>query len=149
MTTITLVDFNLTPAIVLGTAEHRLLTALATAGAGDFADPADSLLQELERASVVPDASVPADVVRMNSTVVFRTLGGEERSVQLVFPKDADIAEGRISVLTPAGTALIGLKTGDSITWAARDGRKQMLTVLSVQQPGADDPGDDPGPLAA
>ena len=82
----------------------------------------------------------------MNSTVIFRTIGGEERAIQLVFPKDADIAGGRISVVTPVGSALIGLRIGHSITWLTRDGRKQLLTVLSVTHP---DGGGEPGPLAA
>jgi len=147
MTTLTLIDFDLSPAIVLGADEHRQLTILALAGATHTADDADWLLHELERASVVPDTAVPNDVVRMNSTVIFRTIGGEERAVQLVFPEDADISAGRISVLTPVGSALIGLRTGHSITWLTRDGRKQLLTVLSVTQPGDD--GNEPGPLAA
>ena len=147
MTTITLADFDLSPNIVLGADEHRQLTVLALSGTAHTADDSDWLLNELERANIVPDAAVPHDVVRMNSTVLFRTLGGDERAVQLVFPKDADIASGRISVLTPVGSALIGLRTGHSITWLTRDGRKQLLTVLSVSQPTED--GDDPGPAAA
>jgi len=51
-------------------------------------------------------------------------------------------------VLTPVGAALIGLRTGQSITWQTRDGRRQVLTVLSVTPP-AIDPNDDPGPAAA
>lgn len=147
MTTLTMEDFEVSPNIVLGADEHRQLTVLALAGTSHAADDADWLLHELERASVVPDMAVPADVVRMNSTVLFRTIGGEERSVDLVFPRDADIAAGKISVLTPVGSALIGLQTGHSITWLTRDGRKQLLTVLSVTQPTANE--DDPGPLAA
>jgi len=146
MTTISLVDFELTPNIVLGAEDHRQLTALAPAGVPHVPDDADWLLHELERASVVPDAAVPADVVRMNSTVLFRTIGGDERSVELVFPEEADIGSGKISVLTPVGSALIGLRTGDSITLLRRDGRKQLLTVLSVAQPVANNEG--PGPFA-
>jgi regulator of nucleoside diphosphate kinase len=114
---------------------------LALAGISHSADDADWLLHELERASVVPDAAIPSDVVRMNSTVLFRTIGGDERSVELVFPRDADIAAGKISVLTPVGSALIGLRAGHSITCLTRDGRKQLLTVLSVVQPRAGDDG--------
>ena len=147
MTTLTIEDLELSPNIVLGADEHRQLTVLALAGTSHSADDADWLLHELERASVVPDTAVPADVVRMNTTVVFRTIGGEERSVQLVFPGEADIAAGKISVLTPVGSALIGLRTGHSITWLTRDGRKQLLTVLSVTQPTTEE--NDPGPLAA
>lgn len=147
MTTISLADFDLSPRIVMGLTDHRLLIVLAMAGIGHTPDDADGLLYELERADVVADDRLPADAVRMGSIVRYRTNGGVERRVALVYPKDADIGEGRISVLTPVGTALLGLRTGQSITWLTRDGRKQMLTVVSVSQPVAGE--DDPGPAAA
>ena len=147
MTTITLSDFHLSPQIVVGLSEHRQLLVLAMAGRGHTADDADGLLYELERAEVVTDWAVPSDAVRMGSTVRFRSNGDVEREVTLVFPKDADIADGRISVLTPVGTALLGLRVGQSITWLTRDGRNQMLTVLAVSPP--DGGGDDHGALAA
>jgi regulator of nucleoside diphosphate kinase len=131
----------------MGHSDHRQLIVLAMAGIGHTADDADGLLYELERAHVVADEKLPPDAVRMGSVVRYRTNGGVERRVALVYPKDADIGEGRISVLTPVGTALLGLRTGQSITWLTRDGRKQMLTVVSVLQPAAE--GDDPGPSAA
>jgi regulator of nucleoside diphosphate kinase len=73
----------------------------------------------------------------MGSTVEFRPDGGQPRRVTLVFPGDADISEGKISILTPVGTALIGLAPGQSIAWTARDGRRHRLTVLKVEQPEA------------
>ncbi len=147
MTAITLADFDLSPRIVMGLSDHRQLIVLAMAGIGHTPDDADGLLYELERANVVADETLPADAVRMGSLVKYRTNGGTERQVELVYPKDADIGEGRISVLTPVGTALLGLRTGQSITWLTRDGRKQMLTVVAVSQPAGED--DDPGPVAA
>lgn len=146
MTTITLSDFHLAPQIVVGLSEHRQLLVLAMAGRGHTADDADGLLYELERAKVVTNQAVPSDAVRMGSRVRYRSNGGVERVVQLVFPKDADIAQGRISVLTPVGTALLGLRIGQSITWLTRDGRNQMLTVLDVTPPSG---GDNDGHLAA
>lgn len=145
MTTISIADFNLSPEIVLGMADHRQLIVLAMAGSGHSAEDADGLLYELERARVVPDGAVPGDVVRMGSLVRFRTDGGAERSVELVWPADADIAAGKVSVLTPVGTALIGLRSGQSITWLTRDGRKQVLTVLGVSGP----TDNSPDPIAA
>jgi hypothetical protein len=61
---------------------------------------------------------------------------------------DADISEGKISVLTPVGTALIGLRKGQSIAWSARDGKRHALTVLDVTGP-EEPEDDDPGPIAA
>jgi regulator of nucleoside diphosphate kinase len=79
--------------------------------------------------------------------VRFRT-GRDERTVLLVYPADADIATARVSVLTPIGAALIGLRVGQSISFRTRDGRPQMLTVLRVLPPPEDD-GNNDGPRAA
>ncbi len=147
MTTTTLQDFTLSPDIVIGKSEHQMLSVLAMAGTGQTAEAADTLLYELERAEVVPDFLVPPDVVRLGTRVRYRATGGTEREVELVLPQDADIAEGKISVLTPVGAALVGLRRGQSITWHTRDGRKEVLTVTSVEQPQPAD--DDPGPSAA
>jgi regulator of nucleoside diphosphate kinase len=53
--------------------------------------------------------------------------------VTLVYPEHADISQRKISVLTPVGTALIGLQTGHSITWKTLGGEVRQLTVLSVR----------------
>jgi regulator of nucleoside diphosphate kinase len=98
-------------------------------------DTAEELLSELDRAKVVADDSVPRDVVRMGSVVEYSS-GNDRKRVSLVFPQEADIASGKVSVLTPVGAALIGLAKGESITWTARDGSNHELTILSVEQPG-------------
>uniref|UniRef100_UPI000A0F6938 nucleoside diphosphate kinase regulator n=1 Tax=Ensifer aridi TaxID=1708715 RepID=UPI000A0F6938 len=92
-----------------------------------------------ERARVVSDTSVLGNVVRMGSTVEYETDTGDRRTVTLVFPKDADIAEGKISILTPIGTALVGLSVGQSIMWTARNGRLHRLSVISVGQSALED----------
>ena len=130
--TTTLHDFTLSPDIVLSTEDHRRLSQLAFAGIGEASTVADDLLYELDRASVVPPEHLPADVVRMGSRVRFRTDEGDQREVTLVFPSEADIGQSRISVMTPVGAALVGLRKGQSITWQARDGRRHVLTVLGV-----------------
>ncbi len=129
-------DYNdLTPEIIVGEADHKQLNILAMAGLNHTPDQSDDLLYELERARILSDAEVPADIVRMGSAVRYRTDNGQEHAVTLVYPVDADIAAGRISIMTPVGTALIGLRVGQSISWRSRDNRKHMLTVLSVRQP--------------
>ena len=63
----------------------------------------------LERCRVVEPGRVPDAVVTMHSKVVVRDLkSGEAETYTLVFPDDADINEGRLSVLAPLGTALLG-----------------------------------------
>ena len=146
MTVTTFQESNLSPDIVLCTEDHRPLRGLALAGLDMASTVADDLLHELDRANVVPPDQMPVDVVRMGSTVRYRTSYGEQREVTLVFPGQADIESNRISVMTPVGVALLGIRKGQSITWMTRDGRKQMLTALRVFQPEIDPP---PPPTAA
>jgi regulator of nucleoside diphosphate kinase len=119
------------PSIVIGETDHERLNNVAVAAADRFPEISDGLLLELERARVVADVSVPVNVVRMGSTVEYKTDTGARR-VTLVFPRDADISEGKISILTPIGTALLGLAAGQTIGWTARDDRRHRLTVLAV-----------------
>lgn len=88
---------------------------------------------ELSRAIVVPADQVPLDVVKMNSRVVyFDESNGKSREVELVFPEDADLAQGKISVLSPVGSALLGLKEGQAIDWSFPDNPSRRLKVVSV-----------------
>jgi regulator of nucleoside diphosphate kinase len=128
---------DLLPNITVGETEEHLLTMLATGArlAERSQDVASVLLSEMERAKVVPDTDMPTDVVRMNSRVEFETDGGKRQVVELVYPKDANIDEKRISVLTPIGAALIGLSSGQTMMMRGRDGRPHKLRVISVQAP--------------
>ena len=123
------------PAITMTREDHERLTRLADSFADRNAAVADQLYAELDRARVVADAKLGSDVVRMGSTLRFTTDAGEDRTVTLVFPGEADIEEGKVSILTPIGAALIGLSEGKSIDWTARDGHTHRLTVESVKQP--------------
>ncbi|MDX0190469.1 nucleoside diphosphate kinase regulator [Sinorhizobium meliloti] len=122
------------PTVQMGETDHQRLNKLALAAADRFPKVSDGLLFELERARVVSDTSVPWNVVRMGSTVEYETGTGERRTLALVFPINADISEGKVSILTPIGIALIGLSVGQSIMWTGRDGRLHRLPVISVCQ---------------
>lgn len=124
------------PPLVIGETDHRNLISLALATEKASPDASASLLAELDRARLVPQDKVPAQTVRMGSSVVFQTNGHGKRRITLVLPGDADIDSGRISIMTPIGTALIGLSTGQSILWPARDGREQELTIVEVEPSG-------------
>jgi regulator of nucleoside diphosphate kinase len=74
----------------------------------------------------------------MGSEVVYRDdTTGRVQTVTLVYPSEADIAKGKVSVLTPIGTALIGLAVGKSINWRTRAGDMKRLTVLQVRDSAA------------
>jgi regulator of nucleoside diphosphate kinase len=88
---------------------------------------AESLDAELRRATIVPQREVPPDVVTMNSELVYEDVeSGAKRVVRLVFPKDADAAAGRISVLAPIGAALLGLHVGQEIEWRVPAGVRRI-----------------------
>jgi regulator of nucleoside diphosphate kinase len=91
---------------------------------------------ELDRASIVTDAD-PASV-QMGSRVSFRDLGsGRVHDVRLVYPAESDMPNGRLSVLTPVGSALLGLRAGATAQWSDKAGRTGALTVVAVQPPPA------------
>jgi regulator of nucleoside diphosphate kinase len=119
--------------IIVSDADYERLTDLATASLERLPEVAQELLSEMDRAQVVKNGNVPADVVRMGSTVTFTSDDGQTRTLKLVYPAEESLDQHRISVMTPVGAALIGLGVGQSISWTARDGRRHELTVMSVK----------------
>ena len=94
------------------------------------------LIAELERAEIVLSDEVPDDVVTMNSTVVLRDVAtGEEETYTLVYPSHANIAQHRLSVLAPAGTAILGYHVGDVVRWSGPDGVRQLRIEEVLFQP--------------
>jgi regulator of nucleoside diphosphate kinase len=122
------------PAITLENAEHRQLLILAMTGPDHSAYDSDYLHYELDRASVVADATLPPEVVRLGSTVTYRS-DGADVTVTLVHPDEADAPAGMISVLFPLGATLLGLRPGQSITRMGWDGDFRTFAVLSVTPP--------------
>ncbi len=120
------------PQIIVSTTDYERLTDLANASLQRLPAVAQELLDEMDRARVVEPAALPADVVRMGSTVTFKADDGQTRTLKLVYPADESLDEHRISVMTPVGAALIGLAVGQSISWTARDGKHHRLTVTEV-----------------
>jgi regulator of nucleoside diphosphate kinase len=124
------------PPIVLGTTDAERLSKLTDAAANTFPATTEFLAREIERADIFPDDQLSRHVVRMGSVVTFRDdASAQTREVTLVFPDSADIAAGKISVLTPIGAALIGLSVGQTIEFRTPAGGLRSLTVLKVHQP--------------
>ncbi len=124
------------PPITVNQDDFAKLSALADSYAHSMPDVTDYLVRELDRAAVVAPGAVPADVATMYSTLRFRDdVTRQERTVTLVYPGEQDIAQGRISVMTPIGVALVGLRTGQTIAWETRRGEAKGLTLLAVTKP--------------
>ena len=122
------------PEIVIRAADEDRLAELANGLFETLPGLGEKLLDELARARLASGDAVPADSVQMGSTLTYE-VDGVRRRVTLVYPAEADIDAGRVSVGTPIGTALLGLVEGQSIDWTARDGRRQRLTVVAVERP--------------
>lgn len=120
------------PAIVVSRIDYERIEALLEQS-GDRPGAA-ALEAEIARANVVEPAQMPGDVITMNSTARFRDkASGEERELTLVYPRDASGEPGRVSILAPIGSALLGLRVGQSIDWPLPGSRTAALQVLSIQ----------------
>jgi regulator of nucleoside diphosphate kinase len=96
------------------------------------------LEEEMDQAVVVPSEKVPPDVVTMNTQMRVTDLDTEKKlSIQLVFPSEADFEKGKISILAPIGTALIGYRAGDTVTWEVPNGTRHLKIEEIVYQPEA------------
>ncbi len=99
-------------------------------------DYLSALEGELQRARVVPADKVPADVITMNSVVRLKDLDSDEmEELELVYPVDADMAQNRISVLAPIGTAVLGYRLGDVIEWPVPAGVRRLRVEEVLYQP--------------
>jgi regulator of nucleoside diphosphate kinase len=122
------------PPLVIDAAHSERLEDLAYRAMQQAPAVARQLLEEVQRAEVRPAGELPHNVVTIGSRVTFRDDAGVAQTVRLVFPINADIAEGRVSILTPIGVALIGLAEGQTITWETPEGKVRHLTAVDVVQ---------------
>ncbi len=98
----------------------------------------EGLEAELDRAPVLPVDALPRDVVTMHTPVRVTDLeDGHQRTLMLVFPEETDSARGKISVLAPIGTALLGYRVGDTVTWQVPDGLRRFRIDAILSAPGA------------
>ncbi|WP_249680594.1 GreA/GreB family elongation factor [Roseococcus pinisoli] len=124
------------PPLLMSVEGQIQIVALADAAARRNPLVSSLLHEEADRTDLVPAADLPATTVALGSLVEFHDAGADEtRTVRLVLPGEADIASGRVSVLSLVGAGLIGLSEGQSIDWPTQDGRLRRLTVRRVQPP--------------
>ena len=124
------------PPIHLLASESDLVAGLALRVEHRSPVIAAMLLEEIERAELHEPETLPGSAVTLGSEVDFvdeRT--SQLRKVQLVLPAEANIALGKISILTPMGAALYGLAEGHTIDWPDLEGHERRIRILRVRQP--------------
>ena len=98
----------------------------------------EDLEDELDRAVIVSSRKVPPDIVTMNTQMRVKDLdSGKEMTIQLVFPSEADYERGKISIMAPIGTALIGYGVGDTVEWRVPAGIRRLKIQEVLYQPEA------------
>lgn len=123
------------PAIYITEDDYDVIANLALQMEARAPELSEMILGEIDRAKLLPIARMPEDVVRLGSEVTFQDdSSNAARKVRLVLPADADIGAGAVSVVTPVGVGLIGMRVGAEIDWPCPDGRPRVLKILSVSQ---------------
>jgi regulator of nucleoside diphosphate kinase len=118
---------NPTPLYITRDDHTKLRLLLATAAHSNASSALRTLRAELDRAVVIDPAAVPDGIVTMDSTVEFEDLGtGEVERYTITFPDRANVERKRLSILAPIGTALIGYRVGDVVTWSTPGGERQL-----------------------
>ena len=119
--------------------DHKRLMRLiedALNGVTEQSNSLRSLQVELARATVVHAEELPRDVVTMRSRVLIM-LDDEEKEITLVYPNEANLSTGKISILSPVGTAIIGYRVGDVVNWLTPGGLKRIRIKKVLYQPEA------------
>jgi regulator of nucleoside diphosphate kinase len=127
--------------IILSAVDHAELCCVIASG-GKISERARAELKglesELERAQIVPPEALPPNVITMNSRAELLDLDtGEHMEFTLVFPSEANIDEGKISVLAPLGTAMLGYRVGDEFEWTVPHGLRRLKVTHVHFQPEA------------
>jgi regulator of nucleoside diphosphate kinase len=98
----------------------------------------EKLRGELARAEIVLPQEIPADVITMNSKVALMDLDTQEEEIYtLVYPENANTTEGKVSVLAPIGTAMLGYRVNDVFEWEVPAGRRHLKVDKILYQPEA------------
>lgn len=126
-----------TPPIKVTQQDLERLRQVAARGEEDRAPMAAYLTREIGRAKVVPHSEAVSELVMIGSRVDYLdNASGFIRTVRLVLPEDAELDRSHISILSPAGAALIGLSTGQTIRYPVPGGEWRSLTVIEVDNTG-------------
>jgi len=123
------------PRIFIAASDKRELNRLAQRAGNEKSPLAPFLRAELHRADVCPDKALPRQTVVMNSTVTYRIDWEPVLRGTMVFPHDRGAKDDEISLLSPLGVALLGLRRGDCMPFFATGRGFRLVTVLDVIPP--------------
>ena len=125
------------PEIIVTARDLERLEALLAMPPNRGRSDLDGLRDELARATVVDTDSAPAHIIALDRRARFREeTSGREYELTLAWPHEASAAEGKVSIFSPAGSALLGLSIGQQIDWQTPEGHAIRLTVLAVSPAG-------------
>lgn len=125
---------NMLPAITISTLDFKRIEAVLDALPPAYDEVKDRLFAELDRADLVDPAAVPATLVTMNSRVRFSVLATGMTMVKtLVYPRDQATNEDNISILTPLGSALLGLSIGQEIEWQIDVQKTMRVRIEAIE----------------
>ena len=117
---------------------RKLIDAARDRGVDSNTPYMNKLEDELDRANIVDPKEIAMDAITMRSKVRLKDLESRKEMIySLVFPNEADVDEGRISVLAPVGTAMIGYRVGDIIEWEVPSGLRRLKVEEVLYQPEA------------
>jgi len=117
---------------------RKLIEAARDSGVDSNMPYMNKLEDELDRANIVDPKEIPMDAITMRSKVRLKDLESRKEMIYSpVFPNEADVDEGRISVLAPVGTAMIGYRVGDIIEWEVPSGLRRLKVEEVLYQPEA------------
>lgn len=119
---------------------QRLIDLIVNAQSGEYRGSVylEKLRGELDRAQILTSQEIPGEVITMNSKVVLLDLDNkEEETYTLVYPEHANSAEGKISILAPIGTAMLGYQVGDVFEWEVPAGKRRLRIEKILYQPEA------------
>lgn len=111
--------------------DHARISRLAQQHVSPDGNP-PAIVDTLDEGDTVSPRDIPPDVVTMNSRVLVSDTAGDQREVVLCYPKDADIAQGKLSILSPIGAELLGRRVGEEATFATPNGKETTLRVDGI-----------------
>lgn len=124
--------------IITRTDRQRLEHLLASAftHAIEIRPHLEALRSALQNAEIIGSEEIPDSVITMNSTIGLYDIDYDVTDTYtLVFPQEADILENKVSVLSPMGTAILGYRVGDVVTWRNSSGTRKLRLMELVYQP--------------